>query len=203
VLGCLNNDRGSPSGGSVEAIQESEGCVFIATRGSIDAKWCLAEVGAFWGASKLVIVYKAEPGVKEKDFPPQFRENLWTDDPTRVIRAIKGYDPADDMPEVSRGMVYILRELTLSGWGLKDLTTLWAQFNESQGEANDAYKAAKYACQCLEARGLASRFGGDEYTITKLGLRLLKSPSVQHKYKRAFLRSLAGESRSTRAKKNR
>jgi len=109
-----------------------------------------------------------------------------------VIKAIESYDPLDDMPEVSGGMVYILRELTLRSWDLNELTTLWAQFNESQGEANDAYKAAKYACQCLEARGLASRFGGDEYTITKLGRRLLKSPSAQHKYKRAFLRSLAG-----------
>jgi hypothetical protein len=173
------------------AIQECEACVFIATRRSIDAKWCLAELGAFWGAGKLVVVYVADPDVSDKDFPPQFKGTLWTDDPNRVIQAIQDYDPAEDMPELSGGMIYILRELALRGWGLKGLTSLWTQFNESQAETIDGYKTTKYACQCLEALGLASRFGGDEYTITKLGLRLLTSPSVQKKYKRAFLRKLS------------
>ena len=97
------------------------------------------------------------------------------------------------MPELSGGMIYILRELEPRGWELKQLTSFWTKFNESQAEANEGYKATKYACQCLEALGLASRFGGDEYTITNLGLRLLKSPSLQQKYKRAFLRKLSGE----------
>jgi hypothetical protein len=175
------------------AIQECEACVFIATRRSINAKWCLAELGAFWGAGKLVVVYVADPGISDKDIPPQFKETLWTDDPDRVIRAIQDYDPADDMPQLSGGMIYILRELELRGWGLKELSSLWTQFNKSQAETNDGYKTTKYACQCLEALGLAGRFGGDEYTITKLGLRLLRSPSLQKKYKRAFLRKLSCE----------
>lgn len=171
------------------AISESEACIFIATRQSIKAPWCLAELGAFWGAGKNVIVYVAETGVQEKDFPPQFRGTLWTDEPSRVIQAVREYDPADHMPELSGGMIYILRELELRGWSLKGLVPLWTTFNESDAERG--YKATKYACQCLEALGLASRFCGDEYTITPMGLRVLASPSAQKKYKRAFLRKLA------------
>jgi hypothetical protein len=181
------------------AIQESEACVFIATRRSIDAKWCLAELGAFWGAGKLIVVYVADPDVSDMDFPPQFKGTLWTNDPHRVITAIQDYDPADDMPELSGGMVYILRELTLRGWGLNELTAHWTEFNGSQSKAQYAYKATKYACQCLEALGLAGRFGGDEYTITNLGLQFLKSPSMRQKYKRAFLRSLVGDDQSPSA----
>jgi hypothetical protein len=75
--------------------------------------------------------------------------------------------------------------------GLNELSALWRGFNESPEEADLGYKATKYACQCLEALGLASRFGGDEYTITTLVTRVMQSPSVQTKYKRAFLGQLS------------
>jgi thioesterase domain-containing protein len=98
------------------AIQDCDACVFIATRRSVKAPWCLAELGAFWGARKLVVVYVAEPDVLEKDFPPQFKGTLWTDDINRVIKAVQHHDLVEDMPQLSGGMIYILRELALRGW---------------------------------------------------------------------------------------
>ena len=47
-----------------DAINSSDVCIFFATKNSIQYEWCLAEVGAFWGAGKGVIVYKADPDVK-------------------------------------------------------------------------------------------------------------------------------------------
>lgn len=172
----------------MKAIRESEACIFVATRESIKAPWVLAELGAFWGAGKLVVTYVAESGVSEQHFPPQFQGSLWTNDPRRVIDAVKSEDLAQRMTELSGGMIYLLRQLEARGWSLDHLAELWKGFKDPSDKRDDAYKAAKYACQCLEALGLASRFGGDEYFITRMGTQLLRSPSLRNepKYMRAF-----------------
>ncbi|MCG8343968.1 MAG: toll/interleukin-1 receptor domain-containing protein [Chlorobiales bacterium] len=78
--------------GLCDAIEQCNLCVFIATSRSLESKWCLAEIGAFWGAGKRVIIYLADSAVDESDLPPQFRGNLWTDDAKRVMEAIKESD---------------------------------------------------------------------------------------------------------------
>jgi hypothetical protein len=60
------------------AIEKCDNCVFISTPRSLKSPWCLAELGAFWGAGKRVIVYLGDPQVDESGIPPQFRGNLWT-----------------------------------------------------------------------------------------------------------------------------
>ncbi|MCP4201105.1 MAG: toll/interleukin-1 receptor domain-containing protein, partial [bacterium] len=45
------------------AIEECSVCVFLATQNSVKSNWCLAELGAFWGARKPVIVYLADTAV--------------------------------------------------------------------------------------------------------------------------------------------
>ena len=32
-------------------------CVFIASQNSLKSEWCKAEIGAFWGSGKPVVVY--------------------------------------------------------------------------------------------------------------------------------------------------
>lgn len=59
-----------------QAISQSVGCIFIATRKSLDSKWCFAELGAFWGAGKPVSVYLADAGVSGEELPPQLRSSL-------------------------------------------------------------------------------------------------------------------------------
>jgi TIR domain len=70
------------------AIEECDHCVFIATPRSLKSAWCLAELGAFWGAGKRVIVYQGDPLVDESVIPPQFRGNLWTADAKDLLAGI-------------------------------------------------------------------------------------------------------------------
>ncbi len=72
-----------------KAIDECEACIFVATRRSLKSRWCLAELGAFWGAGKVVVLYVADPEVTEIDHPPQFQGNLWTSDARRLIETIR------------------------------------------------------------------------------------------------------------------
>lgn len=71
------------------AINDCGQCVFIATRRSIESQWCLAELGAFWGAGKTVILFLADPDLEEAVLPPQFRGNLMANDARRLIAALK------------------------------------------------------------------------------------------------------------------
>ncbi len=71
------------------AIEECPVCILLATPASLRAKWCLAEVGAFWGAAKRVIIFIADPSVDDKaELPPQFQGNLWTNDAAQLIPAV-------------------------------------------------------------------------------------------------------------------
>ena len=72
-----------------EAIKKCGLCVFIATSRSVKSKWCNAELGAFWGFGKTVIVFLADPEIEEESLPPQFKDNLMTADANRLIEAIE------------------------------------------------------------------------------------------------------------------
>lgn len=71
------------------AIEECDVCVFLATARSLESRWCLAELGAFWGAGKKVIVYLADPAIDESALPPQFRGNLWTANAIELVEGVK------------------------------------------------------------------------------------------------------------------
>lgn len=55
-----------------QLVRTCEACVFLATKCSVDSAWCMAELGAFWGAGKQVIVSLAEAAVREAQLPVQF-----------------------------------------------------------------------------------------------------------------------------------
>ncbi len=76
-------------------IDKCEVCIFLATRHSIESRWCLAELGAFWGAGKRTIVYHTDPDLKEAEIPPQFQGNL------RTTRAPQLVDAVDDALRVT------------------------------------------------------------------------------------------------------
>jgi hypothetical protein len=69
-------------------IDKCEVCIFLATRRSIQSRWCLAELGAFWGAGKRAIVYLADPDLQEADIPPQFQGNLRTTSARQLVAAV-------------------------------------------------------------------------------------------------------------------
>ena len=55
-----------------ESIMNCAACVFIATHNSVSSAWCAAELGAFWGAGKDVILYVADSSLKDEQLPKQF-----------------------------------------------------------------------------------------------------------------------------------
>ena len=55
-----------------ESINSCAACVFVATHRSVNSAWCAAELGAFWGAGKDVILYVADASLKDGDLPKQF-----------------------------------------------------------------------------------------------------------------------------------
>jgi CheY-like chemotaxis protein len=59
------------------AVTHCDLCVFIATRKSVESSWCGAELGAFWGAGKPILVYLAEASLKEDELPPIVRGDVW------------------------------------------------------------------------------------------------------------------------------
>jgi hypothetical protein len=71
------------------AISRCDVCIFLATHNSIESKWCLAEIGAFWGAGKRVVVFMVDSEIGGEKIPPQFQGDLWTPDVGEVIRAAK------------------------------------------------------------------------------------------------------------------
>lgn len=72
-----------------QAIHDCRCCVFIVTRCSVASNWCLAELGAFWGAAKKVFLYMGESGLSDSDLPVQFRGSFWTSDASILIDNLK------------------------------------------------------------------------------------------------------------------
>ena len=72
-----------------KAILDCEVCIFIATRSSIESPWCLAEIGAFWGSGKTVLVFLADPDLTDSILPPQFKGNLMARNANELIKATK------------------------------------------------------------------------------------------------------------------
>jgi CheY-like chemotaxis protein len=72
-----------------EAIAQCAVCVFVATRKSVESSWCGAELGAFWGAGKPIIVYLAEASVTEEQLPPIVRGDVWERKISRIAARAK------------------------------------------------------------------------------------------------------------------
>ena len=67
------------------AVEDCNVCIFIATRQALESSWCGAELGAFWGSGKPVIVYLAEPSLAENDLPPIVQGDVWERRISRVV----------------------------------------------------------------------------------------------------------------------
>ena len=75
------------------AINDCDMCVFLATKNSIKSRWCLAELGAFWGMNKRVIMYIGDRKIKKSKLPKQFAGHKFTRDRAKVVRELtKTYD---------------------------------------------------------------------------------------------------------------
>ena len=64
-------------------------CVFIATYRSVRSSWCGAELGAFWGVGRPVIVYLADSSLREEELPPIVQGDVWERRLSRVAARAK------------------------------------------------------------------------------------------------------------------
>ena len=71
------------------AVEDCGVCVFIATRRALESSWCGAELGAFWGAGKPIIVYLAESSLTENDLPPIVQGDVWERRISRVVTRVR------------------------------------------------------------------------------------------------------------------
>jgi len=80
------------------AIQACSVCVFVLTANSEKSRWCAAELGAFWGASKKVLVFQADPAAKISEVAPGLETYQVTESiekiVTEVVRLCKHVDGA-------------------------------------------------------------------------------------------------------------
>jgi CheY-like chemotaxis protein len=68
-----------------QAVDDCAVCIFIATRWALESSWCDAELGAFWGAGKPVIVYLAEASLKDNELPPMVQGDVWERSIKKVV----------------------------------------------------------------------------------------------------------------------
>lgn len=77
-----------------DGIRASFCCVFVLNKYSCDAAWCIAEVGAFWGADKPIIVHR---GIEPRCDPPDYlRDICYAEDHHAVL---DGIETARSRPE--------------------------------------------------------------------------------------------------------
>jgi hypothetical protein len=70
-------------------IQSSEACVFVATRNSVRSQWCLAELGAFWGSGKPVLIFYADDQLHDQDLPPYLHGILYERRIKKIVDSVK------------------------------------------------------------------------------------------------------------------
>jgi len=81
------------------AITECDACIFIATEKSVGSAWCGAELGAFWGANKPVLLFLADPTLDANVLPRQFQGHFVEKRISKVVEAVKVYLKPAQSPE--------------------------------------------------------------------------------------------------------
>ncbi len=109
-----------------EAINDCEVCIFVATYNSVKSDWCHAELGAFWGAGKNVIIYLADSSLDDKQLPKQFQGHLHERDMFRVVETVNNLVKKDILSLPAEGFLRARQVHGYSGkWYVKSLFTHW------------------------------------------------------------------------------
>jgi hypothetical protein len=182
-----------------QAIRICEACVFLATKRSVDSKWCMAELGAFWGTGKHVIIFLADPEISEEQLPHQFQGNLWTRDARRVLEAIQALSTMVPDDILTPDLVLLLRYLERDDrWILPDFYGRGlAVANGVAEEIEDAElrgwkRAVRYGLLYLAHHGLTQKQTDTAvtYSISKYGKEVLNSPRVRQRFQESFEKAL-------------
>jgi hypothetical protein len=85
-----------------QAIQSCNTCVLIATRRSVESAWCNAELGAFWGSGKRVILFMVDPDLAESVLPPQFKGMVRANSVHELIRGLNRSSSNEETTNTTR-----------------------------------------------------------------------------------------------------
>jgi len=124
------------------AVEQCRLCIFIATRKSIGSSWCGAELGAFWGAGKPIIVYLAEASLTDEELPQIVQGDVWE----RRISKI-----------AERAKEILAQSTSLGGAGLAKRGSSVSQLTVEQLE-NMIAGAVSLAAATAKDKGVASTF---------------------------------------------
>src|SRR5262249_33711131 len=94
-----------------QAIQICDACVFLATKRSVASQWCMAELGAFWGAKKQVIIFLTDPEISAAELPVQFQGEVWSTEVRKVLETIKDLSAKVPVDILTPDLVLLLRYL--------------------------------------------------------------------------------------------
>jgi TIR domain len=182
-----------------EAIRICDACVFIATKRSVDSKWCMAELGAFWGAGKQVIVFLTDPEISEDHLPIQFRGNIWTRDARRVIEQIRSLSltlPDDVLtPDLVLLLRYLERDDRWIGpdqYGVALAAARGAPDEMTDNQLKGWKRAVRYGLLFLSYHGLVNKQADTSvtYNISEYGKDVLSMPKVRQRFRESFEREL-------------
>jgi hypothetical protein len=181
-----------------EAIRICDACVFLATKRSVESRWCMAELGAFWGAGKRVIVFLADPEIHEAHLPVQFQGNLWSRDARKVLEAIQALAAAVPYDILTPDLVLLLRYLErddrwIAGHLWKGARSCQRGTKEIEDAALRGWKrAVRYGLLYLAHHGLARRQSDTSvtYSISQFGKDVLDSSKVRERFRESFEKDL-------------
>jgi TIR domain len=178
-----------------QAIRICDACVFLATKRSVASQWCMAELGAFWGAGKQVIIFLIDPEISEAQLPAQFQGNLSTRDARRVLESIKALSAKVPDDILTPDLVLLLRYLERDDrWVLPDcygkgLAVANGVAAETEGDELRGWnRAVRYGLLYLAHHGLTQVQADTSvtYSISEYGKDVLNSPRVQKRFQETF-----------------
>lgn len=85
-----------------EAIRICDTCVLTSTRRSVESTWCHAELGAFWGAGKKVILFMVDPDLAESVLAPQFKGIVRASSVHKLIEGLEKAVPNEETANNAR-----------------------------------------------------------------------------------------------------
>ncbi len=119
-----------------EAITDCEVCIFVATHNSVKSDWCHAELGAFWGADKGVIIYLADSSLEETQLPRQFQGHLRERNMFRVVETVKDLVAKENLTLLAEGFALARQVHGYSGkWDVKSVFKRWRGRDVGQDES--------------------------------------------------------------------
>jgi hypothetical protein len=159
----------------------------------------MAELGAFWGAGKQVMIFITDAEIGEAHLPIQFQGNLWTRDAGKVITSIQALSGQVAGDLLTPDLVLLLRYLERDKqWILPD------HYGKSLAVANGISmdigdidfrgwkRAVRYGLLYLAHHGLVKKQSDTSvtYTISDYGKSMLDSSTVQSRFPEAFKKEL-------------